>query len=88
MELSKEAIEAARVYLSRRGWDLPKHDKKSVRQFGEAIEVAAKYDADKRYSEEIASGARAPNGRLWSEHVRLASEPEGPSTGLHRDSMG
>lgn len=28
------------------------------------------------------------SGETWSEHCRRASEPEGLTTGLHRDSMG
>lgn len=27
-------------------------------------------------------------GYCWLRHARLASEPEGQTTGLHRDSMG
>lgn len=31
---------------------------------------------------------RQHGGRSWEEHCRLANEPEGRTTGLHRDSMG
>jgi hypothetical protein len=33
-------------------------------------------------------GGRLHGGRTWEEHCRLAGEPEGRDTGLHRDSMG
>lgn len=29
-----------------------------------------------------------PTVTCWARHARLASEPEGRTTGLHRDSMG
>ena len=86
-KVTPEAAEAARKVLVKRKWrrsptgSLPVGDPVTIRHLQEAIQAAV--------DEMGLSHSRTPTlDRDWAEHARLANEPEGRTTGLHRDSMG